>query len=327
MKLPRRRWFRWTLALAGVVLVGYAAWRFPWIETRDAVFHARPLLIVAATLINLTSLVSKGWAWHLLLKPVVPHRWSASQSANLIGAAVNNVSVSVAGEAARVQWIAQTDRVPFSAGVASVIWARAIEGVALAFFLLAASSLLRLPPVLRVSQVGVAVGLCALFFFLLMGRGVQLPRWAPHRARSTILSLSEIGSPRRLIAPLLLCMWNWVAEWGTFHLVLCATTSGSVSPGASFAAMIATNVGGALRLTPANVGVFQVSMIVGLLAFGIPRENAMAAALVLQAIQVLPVLALGIALVGVSGLRRLRETAPIDEEVESVVRPGRRANS
>jgi len=47
----------------------------------------------------------------------------------------------------------------------------------------------------------------------------------------------------------------------------------------------------------------QASLVVGMLAFHIPEDQALAAGLALQAVQVLPVIAIGIALVGAQGLR------------------------
>jgi uncharacterized membrane protein YbhN (UPF0104 family) len=65
------------------------------------------------------------------------------------------------------------------------------------------------------------------------------------------------------------------------------------------------NVAGILRLTPGNIGVMQGSIILGMGVFEIPAANALAAGLALQAVQVIPILAIGIAIAGVRGFRRL----------------------
>jgi uncharacterized membrane protein YbhN (UPF0104 family) len=314
MTWPRKKWIKWALIVIGLAVASRVAWKFPWTATRGVLLHANPLLILAALAVNLTSLVAKGWGWHLLLKPVARNRWISAQKANLIGATVNNISVSVAGEVARVHMISQTDQVPLHAAVASVVWARTVEGIGLALFLLAAPGLLHLPPALRGAQVAAASGLVLVLILLRLRRGWRLPRWIPSPARSALISLGEIGSPRRLGFPTLLAVYNWGVEWATFHLVLLATC-GPISPAASFMALVVTNIGGALRLTPANVGIFQVSMVVGLLPFGVPTEGAVAAGLALQAIQVLPVLAIGLTLAGWSGLRQIRVESA--HEVES----------
>ena len=58
------------------------------------------------------------------------------------------------------------------------------------------------------------------------------------------------------------------------------------------------NLGGLLRPTPANVGVTQAALVVGLLPFGVAPEHAVAAGLALQGLQVLPVLFLGAMMTG-----------------------------
>ena len=76
-----------------IVLVVVLAWRagsrFPWRDMSATFAHADPLRLTLAALISLAALSAKGWAWHLLLKPVARHRWWLAQEANLVGAAVD----------------------------------------------------------------------------------------------------------------------------------------------------------------------------------------------------------------------------------------------
>ncbi len=74
---------------------------------------------------------------------------------------------------------------------------------------------------------------------------------------------------------------------------------------ASFTALIAANVGGLLRVTPANVGVMQAALVGALVPFGVSAEQAIAGGVALQAIEVLPVLAIALAFAGRAGLARL----------------------
>ena len=108
------------------------------------------------------------------------------------------------------------------------------------------------------------------------------------------------------VLPTLLGMWNWGTQWATYHLVLEATHL-PVSVAASFTALIAANLSGLLRPTPANVGVVQAALVVALLPFGVAPEQAVAAGLALQGLQVLPVLLLGAMVTGWRLLRVKRE--------------------
>src|SRR5437764_1227831 len=265
---------------------------FPWHVTLAALLGADRWLLVIALVVNLSSLVAKGWGWHLILKPVAPHSWRVAQEANLVGAAVNDLSVAVAGEAARVHLIVQRGGVPAGAAVSSVVWTRVAEGLALALFLVMAPSVLQLEPWLRAAQSGAGLTLVVVLL-LAWGRGwASLADRLPAALRSRLGMLRAMGTGGRLVWPTAFGLYNWAAQWATYHLVLRATHV-PVSLAASFTALIVVNLGGLLRPTPANVGVTQAALVVGLLPFGVPPEQGVAAGLALQGLQVLPVLLLG----------------------------------
>ncbi len=297
MKSRAGRWIGWLLALVGVGLALKFFTGFPWQVTFAALLDADRWLLIIALAVNLSSLVAKGWGWHLLLKPVAPHSWRVAQEANLVGAAVNDLSVAVAGEAARVHLIVQRGGVPASAAVSSVVWTRVAEGLALALFLVMAPSVLQLEPWLRAAQSGAGLALVVVLL-LAWGRGwASLADRLPASLRSRLGLLRAMGAGGRLVWPTAFALYNWGAQWATYHLVLRATHV-PVSLAASFTALIVVNLGGLLRPTPANVGVTQAALVVGLLPFGVAPEQAVAAGLALQALQVLPVLFLGAMVTG-----------------------------
>ena len=110
--------------------------------------------------------------------------------------------------------------------------------------------------------------------------------------------------PWGLAAPVALATLNWLLQWLTYHWSFVATGA-AVTPGVSLAALVMANIAGILRLTPGNIGVLQGSLVLGMRAFQMPAANALAAGLALQAVQVIPVLVIGIALVGAQGFRQL----------------------
>ena len=297
------RWAKWPLVVVVAALGLREAWRFPWHLTLHALRAAEPLPLLAALGINLVSLFSKGLAWHLLLRPVAPNRWWVAQEANLISSAASNLSVPV-GEAARVHLIATREGVPVQTAVASVVWTRGVELLGLALLLLLAPNFQEeSSPLVRWLQVGAGVSLALLFALVWSRKAPRLLQLLPRVAQPTVASFAEIGTGARLRWPTLLALVNWVTQWMTFHWVFLALQI-PISYSASFAAVIATNVAGFLRLTPANFGILQTSMALVLLPFGVQPEQAVAAGLALQAIQVLPVLALAMLFTGWKGLLR-----------------------
>jgi len=308
-----RAFLRTALVALGIAAAVFALVRFPWLPTFSLLGRANPVILWAALVVNLSSLLFKGWSWHLLLRRVAPSRWRIAQEANLVGAAVNNISVSVVGEAARIQYVVTRDFLPWGTAFASVVWARAVEAIALGAFLVAASAWLHLPRFLHGVQIGVGLVLVLAIAALAWGRKFPWRRIIPERARGLARTLAEIGGPGRLVLPVLLGMANWGAQWATYHLCLLALRL-PVTPEASFTALLVTNLSTVFRVAPGNVGVTQAAMALALLPFGIRAHEAVAGALALQGIQILPVLALGALLVGLRpfvSLIRQTETKPL----------------
>jgi uncharacterized membrane protein YbhN (UPF0104 family) len=281
------------LGVVAVVLLAAGAIRgFPWRGTYQALLGARLGVLLAALCVNLLSMLAKGTAWHLLLQPLASHRWSSAQIANFVGTTANCLSVSVAGEAVRIHSIVRRDKVPLEAGVVSVVWARVIEVVSLALFLAFLPFLIPLPPLWRSVQAIAGLALFAFAALIFARKKWKPPAWFPRRVGRGVASLVRIGSWRRVVWPMALGVGNWIIQWSTFHLVL-RSLGASPTLAASLTALLATNLGGLLHLTPANVGVFQATMVASLVSFGIPSERAMAASLALQAVQVIPVVMIG----------------------------------
>lgn len=311
-----KRWIWGLIVVAGLGAAVRLMWRFPWPETGAAIAAMHPLLLLAALGVNLLSPLAKGWAWHLLLLPVAPHRWRSAQEATLVGSAINSISMGVTGDAARVSLLVKRERVPVKATVLSVAWTRVVEGVGLALFLVLAPLLIHVPAPVRGLQLGGAVALGTVFVLSRFGRWARLIVRLPRVLRQPAALLARMSVGTRLVAPVLFALGNWVVQWATYDLVLRAAGL-SLPVAGSLTALLAVNIGGVGRLTPGNLGVTQAAVVGALLPFGVAPERAVAAGLALQAIQVLPILGLAAALVGWSGLRRLGSTAPDEGALEA----------
>ncbi|HYQ89909.1 MAG TPA: lysylphosphatidylglycerol synthase transmembrane domain-containing protein [Candidatus Binatia bacterium] len=295
--LKPKTWLRVGLLVAGAVALALFLSRFPWSTMPAVIGRAHPGLLAVALAVNLVSFIAKGSAWYFLLRAGGPCRWLAAQEANLLGAATNSVSISVAGETARVRDLATREAIPAGRVAASVVRTRAVEALALACFMLLAPAILELPPLLHGLQATGGGLMLTLVAVAWSGRRVRLLELLPVKVRSVLTQITETGSVRTFIPALLFAILNWVALWASYQLTLSAF--GIQAPlAASFTALIMTNLGGLFRLSPGNVGVTQAAMIVSLLPFGVPAPQSLAAGVALQAIQILPVLALALLLMG-----------------------------
>ena len=286
-----------SLTVVGAIVAGFVLARFPWRATFDALAGAAPLMLLAALAVNLLSLVAKGWAWNLLLRRRAPNRWIVAQEANLIGCAANSLSVSLVGEAARVNRLVSRDRVPLEIAMASIVWVRTVEALGLALFMLVAPLILPLPAILHDIHLVAAILFGAILALAWTGRWLRFSSVIPARVRSVVATVASIGSPRSLVLPVLLALANWAGQWATYHLTLLALHV-PTSLASSFTALVLCNAGGIARLTPGNVGITQGAMVVALLPFAISPTTAVAAGLALQGLQIIPVIVLAAATVG-----------------------------
>jgi uncharacterized membrane protein YbhN (UPF0104 family) len=270
-----------------------------------------------ALVVNLLTLVAKGWAWQVMVNTAARCRWWVAQVANLVGSAVNSISVVFVGEGARIRYLRAHDQVPAAVGVASVVWSRVVEGVAFVILFVVAPFFFPLPSLFRALHLAASIALIALGALYLARRwpplialGRRVATWMPGGARQAAGKLFSIRLTGGALGwPLLLSVVNWFGQWLTYHLVYVA--SGRPVPfAASFLALVASNAGLLLRLTPGNVGVMQGAMALVLLPFGISADRAVVAGLVLQAVQVLPVLVLALLFTGGHGLRRRGGAGP-----------------
>jgi uncharacterized membrane protein YbhN (UPF0104 family) len=277
---------------------------FPWRETFAARTRASVSLLLAATVVNFLSPLAKGAGWYVILRRIVPCRFWSVQEANLVGTAATSLSVGLTGEAARVGLIVRLENLPARAAVWSIAATRAAEGVALAWYLILAPFFLHVPPAVRSLQVLGAAMVLGLVILNRTHRWRWLADHLPTAIRASASEMAAAAAGPRLMLPAAFGMLSWGAEWVTYHAVLLATV-GHVSWSASFVALIAANLGGLLRLTPANLGVMQAAMVAALLPFDVPIEHAVAAGLALQAIQILPILAIAAIVLYRSGYYRL----------------------
>jgi uncharacterized membrane protein YbhN (UPF0104 family) len=293
--LSRRAWLIAALSAIGLVMAVRFGLAFPWSATVNALADADPLLLAGAAGANIISLLAKGVVWYLLVRRVSPVRLATVQSATLVAAAVNSITVAGSGEAVRGQLLHDRDGVTYSAAFGSLVATRIVEAMGLVMLLALAFSAIRPAPGTLGWSVALLVLALALIGCVLI---VSTRRWHPSIA-GLVPERGLAWIPLAFVAAL-----NWGAQWIAYHWSIEATHV-AITPAVSLTALVAANLAGILRLTPGNVGVIQGSIVLGLEVFKIPAAQALAGGLALQAVQVLPVLAIALAFVGARGFRQL----------------------
>jgi uncharacterized membrane protein YbhN (UPF0104 family) len=297
----RWRWIWVVVAVLGLGIALRTLLGFPWRDTLEALENANLAILGLAAVINFCSPLFKGTGIYLLLRGLTPVGWSAVQEANFVGTAVNSLSIGATGEATRIAILSERDGIPPRASLLAVAASKITEGIALACFLIVAPIALDLPLQLRTVQVGAVLVLGLGGIVATIGHWEGLIDRAPQAVRRIVEELRAIGGGPRLLLPVACGIGSWTIEWMVYHTVLRATL-GPIPTSASFTMLIVTNLSGVLRLTPGNVGVLQAATVAALLPFDVGAEQAIAAGLALQAIQILPVLAFTLIMMQRTGL-------------------------
>ncbi|MBA3671376.1 MAG: flippase-like domain-containing protein [Gemmatimonadaceae bacterium] len=298
------------LALTGVILVMLVvfATRVNWHDTWNAIRSASRPLLLAAALINIASIVVKAVRWWIFLRPIGARSLPLALRATFAGAGLNNVLVANGGEAARVVFVARSAHIPSATVLATLALERLFELVGYVTLLAGAATFLDLPPSLeRVKPFAIAIlgGMLALLVWLLR-RPEAVAMVATPRAgnwqgrlrdygRRFAHTIAQVSSAPRFAGALTLSVIAWALQVATYQMTARAAHF-PMSPVATIAALLAVNLGFALRATPGNVGLFQFAYAATAAAFGLNQNEAIAVAFLIQAQQIFPVTLLGVAL-------------------------------
>jgi uncharacterized protein (TIRG00374 family) len=308
MKPAVKHTLRIGLTVVILVMLVLFARKVNWHATWEAMRSASLPLLLAAALINVASIMVKAIRWWIFLRPIgVRSLWLVTK-ATFAGAGLNNVLVANGGEAARVVFVARSAHVTSAKVLATLALERLFELVGYVVMLSLAAPFLQLPAQLEKAKyfaVAALVLMGALLMWLLKRpdviETVAGPKPATWQGRLKeygsrfVSTIGAVSSGPRFIAALLLSVAAWALQVATYQMTARAAHF-PMSTVATVAALLAVNLGFALRATPGNVGLFQLAYAATAAAFGMDKDQAIAVAFLIQAQQILPVTRLGVGL-------------------------------
>jgi uncharacterized protein (TIRG00374 family) len=298
------------LGLTGLILVMLVlfARKVNWHDTWRTMQSASLPLLLAAALVNLASIVVKGVRWWVFLRPIGATSLPLALRATFAGAGLNNVLVANGGEAARVVFVARAAHVQSAKVLATLALERLFELVGYVILLSLAATFLELPTSLeRVKPFAIIVLIAMLGLLVWLLRRPDVvetavgPKPASWHGRAkaygarVVRTIAQVSSGPRFIAAVGLSVLAWALQVATYQLT-AQSAHLPMTLVSTIAALLAVNLGFALRATPGNVGVFQAAYAATAVAFGVDRDQAIAVAFLIQAQQILPVTLLGVAL-------------------------------
>jgi phosphatidylinositol alpha-mannosyltransferase len=303
------------VALVFVGLLAFGISRLNFHRFSHALFTATPGWIVLACALMALSLLMRSVSWHEVLRAALPTTripWPSVVRATMIGVMGSAVLPGRIGEPSRVLVLTRRlegrrrNLIPIITGT---VFSQTLINL-LALALLAGITFTGVPifqgHVLGiVAAVGVPLAICALV--------VGGPRLIPLglRSRSTriataaktlerMLRLARQGlrvfsRPRLGAAAIGSQLAAWSLQWlACYMVVLSLGLQGHANLTTAAAVLLAVNLSAILPATPSNVGVFQAACLVVLAAYGIGSGPGLAYGIILQAVEVLTALMLGI---------------------------------
>jgi phosphatidylinositol alpha-mannosyltransferase len=302
-----------TLISAG--LVAFALTRLDLSRVGHALISAHPGWIVLAVTLMAASLVFRSISWYEVLRAALPDAridWAPVTRATMIGVMASAVFPGRIGEPSRVIVLARRldgSRRRLIAIVAGTVFSQTLINL-LALAILTVVTFTAVP-LARGNLTGVAIAIvvplaiCALVVagprLLSLGsrsRSRRVRVAAESVERLLLLArtgLAVFGRPRYGLPAVAMQLVAWALQWLACYSVLLALgLQHQTGLAAAAAILLAVNVSAILPATPSNVGVFQAACLVVLAAYGVGAGPGLAYGIILQAVEVVTALTLGV---------------------------------
>ncbi len=303
------------VVLLMIGLVVFALTRLDLARVGHALITASPGWIVLAVALMGCSLLFRSVSWHEVLRAALPDaviRWGAVIRATMIGVMASAVFPGRIGEPTRV--LVLTRRLDGSRRmllpvVAGTVFSQTLMNL-LALAVLAVVTLSAVPlghGHLTAVVIALAVPLAIAALVVAGPRLVSLgQRSRSPRLRNGAATLERLlryarqglvvfARPRRGFVAVAMQLLAWALQWLACYSVLVAMgLQHDAGLAGAAAILLAVNLSAILPATPSNVGVFQAACLVVLAAYGVSAGQGLAYGIILQAVEVVTALALGL---------------------------------
>lgn len=286
-----------------------------------------------AIALSLMIQVVRAWRWKLELSPLVDLRYSLVWQVVAVAYMLINVLPFRLGEPSRPLLMSWKSGLPVAAIVGNWVFEKMMDAAAIVLFIHITLVISDLPDwahhaataslLVLVCLAGLVVG------FWLRGEetierlvGQRLPDHAWQKLRGVLVSARqglEILPDRRLVTRAFLAtIVLWSLPIASSYAILCGFGF-DLPVSAAFAVFVAISAGTALPNPPGMVGVFQIAAVVALGLFGIPKADALAYGVVLNAVQLITLVLQGLFALPFLGvdLGRLTSSAVHDESTNA----------
>jgi phosphatidyl-myo-inositol alpha-mannosyltransferase len=299
--------------LAAVLAFGLSRLDLP--RVAHVLVSASPGWLALALALMMLSLLARAISWRATLRAALPAAhvpWRAVARATMIGVMASAVFPGRIGEPTRILVLSRRVEGPASRTfpiVAGTVFSQTLINL-VALGILATVTFTSVPLLHGHASALEAVLALPVFLALFVFGGPALLRLAQRssnpRIRGGAIALANLlrlarrglavfARPRYGVPAIGFQLFAWALQWGSCYMVLLALgLERQATPVTAAAVLLAVNVTAVLPATPSNVGVFQAACLVVLAAYGIGSGPALAYGIILQAIELVTALALGL---------------------------------
>jgi phosphatidyl-myo-inositol alpha-mannosyltransferase len=301
------------LLLAAVLALALTRLNLPHVAR--ALLSASPGWLLLALALMMLSLLARAASWRATLRAALPDAqlpWGLVIRATMIGVMASAVFPGRIGEPTRILVLSRRLEGPAARTfpvVTGTVFSQTLINLGalgiLAAVTFSSVSLLR-GDASTLEAVLAVPAFVALFVFgapalLRLARRSRNPHIrAGAIAFARLLRLAQRGlvvfaQPRHGVPAVGFQLLAWALQWGSCYMVVLSLgLQHHATPVTAAAILLAVNVTAVLPATPSNVGVFQAACLVVLAAYGVGAGPALAYGIILQAIELLTALLLGV---------------------------------
>jgi glycosyltransferase 2 family protein len=315
--------------------------RFDMSHLGRVIAEARMAPIAFAGVLFFASLLLRAWRWRIILAPLVKMSFHDVFAAMTIGYMANNVLPFRMGEVYKAHVIYQVSGLSRSAAFGSVVLERVIDLVFMMPYMALGIVLFPLPGMMQKGAYAAAGLTAVLLAFLIwmvvdsrraLGLADSLLRVFPRKLREACLRLLEkftsglsvLRKSEHFVAIVLSSLGLWAMYAGMAWAVLNSLgfmNSGITEIennvlGAVLITLIITTIGFVIPGAPGAVGTYHGMAVLGLSLFNVPGDRAAGFAIVLHALNYIPLTILGLIFFWKLGLT-FRETRSLTAENET----------
>ena len=285
------------MVLAGLFVLAAST---GWDETIIAIKRLDVLAIITLLALSLLNYGLRGLRWHLFARTLGLPLGVLANLRHFIGGLAMTITPGRVGELVRMRWIRRETGWKFERTAPLIIIDRAADLTAMAL-LMAAAILLAATKIEGAFLVAIlAIGVAAVatrtaLLRVLADAAFSLTGRFPRvfvRIRRAARALSAFGAPGLFLAATSLGLLGWFAEGVAMHLLL-QWMGADIGLWAAVAIFVFATLAGGLTGSPGGLGGAEATMVVLLIAQGVPASIAVPTTLVIRVTTLWFAIALG----------------------------------